>query len=147
MESNQEIESINKQDLSEIKHVSDTSEGYVNNYIIDKKAISKQNFDLDKKDNFATRFALTDWFNRDNILYFGILNGEQVIDSKDTSGDIELSIVKSRSYFERNKKIKKWKENPIYTYKYYSIHFEKHLFNRNRFQNRSSNKRQKIYRS
>lgn len=99
------IEQIEKKE-TEIEEVSDTREGYVSNYIIDRKAISKQDFDLKKEDNFLKKFSLKKIFSRDNILYFGILSGEQAIDSKDTNGDVELSVISEPYILNKIKDLK-----------------------------------------
>lgn len=103
---------VNKEEeeTSEINHQSDSIEGYVSNYIIDKKAISRQTFDLKDKENFATKFSLKEIFSRENILYFRILNGEQVIDSKDTKGNVELSIVNENHIYKEIKRLKNGKK-------------------------------------
>ncbi|UJT32106.1 movement protein [Soymovirus malvae] len=91
----------------EIEEISEDNRGYFSNCLIDKNKIAKADFDLREKDNFLQKgFSLKNCFNRENILYFGIMTGEQYIASEETEGDVELSIINEEQICDKLRKIK-----------------------------------------
>ena len=89
-----------KQDEISIIHNIENESGFMQDAIINKKAIRRSDFTLSEKHNFDYK-SFTNIFSRKNIIYFGKIVGEEPIPIEQTKGNIIIPIINQKQIRDR----------------------------------------------
>ena len=98
----------NSRELLDYAKSSQSSSSFFKDALINIDKIRKVDFDLSKTNNFPTGIvkSVNHFFSRRNVLYFGIMTGEEIVLIQDTVGDVSLSIINKEQIAQKIKSLK-----------------------------------------